>query len=309
MNGLTESVDVLAIGRAVARGFGVRLVLLHALRPSAPRDQTQADAAASSRIEALARQLQQDGIDAEAQIRRARLTTAIVGVVTDYGADIVVMAHLPGNDFGGWLHRTIAVEVLREVPVPVLVVPAAKPSIPPAVSRLRALVPLDGSAVAESPLVYLREVAASRPVEIHVVNLIPVRRGPLQVVLPCISDRQPERQGMVRYLNDIAATLGAHGLATHTRVVQSEHSVARDLLALAQCMGVDLIAITDPGQTAVDGLSPDSIATDMLDHGAIPVLIVPHQSVPGVGRDATGSAPSIASNPVGETDTVTPRAG
>jgi hypothetical protein len=69
INGLTESVNVLAIGRAIARGLGVRLVLLHVSKPGAALDRSQADEAASLNVETLARRLQQDGIDAEAQIR------------------------------------------------------------------------------------------------------------------------------------------------------------------------------------------------------------------------------------------------
>src|SRR3954453_18705404 len=90
INGLTESADVLAIGRAIARGFGVRLVLLHAVEPGTTRARSRAHRAGSLNVETLARQLRQDGINAEAQFRSAQLTRAIVSAATDYCAGVIV---------------------------------------------------------------------------------------------------------------------------------------------------------------------------------------------------------------------------
>ena len=74
------------------------------------------------------------------------------------------------DDLAGWLRKTIVDDVMRQIRVPVLTVPAGGVPRPAPGERLRVLVPLDGSALAESALVHMLGIARRRPLEIRLRN-------------------------------------------------------------------------------------------------------------------------------------------
>src|ERR1700676_5028717 len=94
--------------------------------------------------------LRREGINADAQLRRAPPAEAVVDVARSEHADLIVMASHQRHGFDRWLHGSVTEEVLQHTSTPLLVVPAlAAPSTRP---RPRILVPLDGSPAGEAAL-------------------------------------------------------------------------------------------------------------------------------------------------------------
>ena len=293
--GSVESVHALPFARAAAQTFGGRLVLLRAVPHQHPHVSRADREHMMLELEGLARELRKEGIAAEAQIRRAEPAVAIVDAVREHDASVIVRSSYERHDLAGWLRGTIIDEATHQIHIPVLIVPAAGAPAPAPGSRLRVLVPLDGSALAESALVHVVGIAKIRPLEVYLVDVVRLRLGPFGAVLPSVPGPEAERRVTTRYLHAIAATLRAAGVATHTDVIKSKDSVARVLLDLARRSVVDIIVMATRSRSALAHVPPGSVATEVLDRSPIPVLLVPHPSrmePPGHARE-TGS-PAVA---------------
>jgi len=283
--GSVESHHALVCARAAARTFGGRVVLVRHVPRRYPNVSRADVEQATLQLERLAQELHEDGIAVEARVRRAEPAAAIIDAVREYDASIVVRSSFERHDLAGWLRGAIVDEVTRKLHMPVLIVPACVAPAP--ASRLRVLVPLDGSVEAESALVQVLGMPRSRPVEVHLVEVVHLRLGRFGALLPSLPQPDTEHRATTRYLHDVAATLRAEGVETHTEVIKSTDSVARVLLDLAQRLAIDIIAMTTRGLNTVRQLPLGRVATEVLEHSPVPVLLVP--SISGMrGTDHTG---------------------
>ena len=73
----------------------------------------------------------------------------IVATAAELGVDLIVMSTHGRGGLGRLYYGSVADEVLRGSPVPVLLVHASSRIVPPAASGSRVVVPLDGSAFGE----------------------------------------------------------------------------------------------------------------------------------------------------------------
>jgi nucleotide-binding universal stress UspA family protein len=198
-------------------------------------------------LELLARELRKDGIAAEAQVRRAKPGVAIIDAVREYDATVIVRSSYEGHDLAGWLRGTIIDEVMHQIQIPVLIIPTVEVPAPAPGLRLRVLVPLDGSALAESALVQVLEIARPRSLDVRLVAVVHRRLGPLGALLPSVPNLKTERRATTRYLHNLAATLRAEGVVTHTDVIEIQDSVGRVLFDLAHRSVVDVVVMTTRG--------------------------------------------------------------
>jgi nucleotide-binding universal stress UspA family protein len=303
LDGSLKSVQTLPFARAAARTLGGRVVLLRAVQHAGPHASPARPAPVLSELEGLARELRKEGIAAEAQVRWADPASAIVDAAREYDASIIVMADHQGHRFRDWLRGEVTEQVLHQTPVPVLVVPADGAPVPADDSTRRIVVPLDGSALAESAVVQLRRITEPKPLEVHLVSVIPRLIGPFGVVLPYVPDPETDRRQSERYLDEIAATLRAEGVVAHPWVIfQAGDSVAREILDLAQRTGADVIAMATHGRSHLAHLALGSVSTEILEHSPVPVLLTPclAGSEP-VGQPGERLSPGVAgeSEPAG----------
>jgi nucleotide-binding universal stress UspA family protein len=249
---------------------------------AAPHRQTPARRAAEAHawqeLESLAHVLRAEGVAAEALVRCAEPGAAIVDAVRDFDASAVVRSSYDGCELAGWLRRSIVDEVMHQIEVPVLIVPAGEAPTPTPGSRLRLLVPLDGSALAESALVHVLQVAGPRPLDIRLIHVVQLQLGPLATRLPSVPDSKAARRATTRYLHDLAATLRVQGAVTETDVVESQDSVGRVLLDVARRSAVNVVVMTAHGRNSRDRLPQGRVTTDVLEHCPVPVLLVPNPS-------------------------------
>jgi nucleotide-binding universal stress UspA family protein len=276
--GSVEPVHALQVARQAAHTFGGRLVLLHAVRGRHPHASGADEEHVGRALDALAHELRQDGIATETRVRRAKPGEAIIDAVREFDASIVARSSYERRDLAGWLRGKIVDEVMHQIPIPVLILPSGEASAPARSSRLRVLVPLDGSALAESALVHLLEVAKPRPIEVHLVDVVQLRVGPLGALLPSIPDAKAERRATTRYMHGLAAKLRAAGLVTHTELIESHDSVGRALLDFARQAVIDVVVMTARGLTTHSDLPQGEAVPEEVERFPVPVLLVPCSS-------------------------------
>jgi nucleotide-binding universal stress UspA family protein len=292
--GSVESVHARQFARAAARLSGGRIVLLRAVPHRHPHVSRADEAHVRGELEDLAHELRNDGISVEAQVRRAEPRAAIIDAVRELDASVIVRSSFKGHDLAGWLRGTIVDEVMHQIQIPVLIVPAGDAETPAPGSRLRVLAPLDGSAPAESSLVHILGIAGHRPLEIRLVEVVQRRLGPLGALLPFLPDSEAERRETTRYLHDLAAALRAEGVVALTDVIESHDSVGRVVLDIARRAVVDVVALATRGTNSRGDLPRDEVAAEVLEHSPLPVLLVPIPTGTGsIGNARPGDRPDI----------------
>jgi nucleotide-binding universal stress UspA family protein len=137
----------------------------------------------------------------------------------------------------------------------------------------RALVPLDGSVVAEGALSFIRQVA--RPLDLDVTLLCVVVPSPLAVVEggPVVIDDGAQLQAKAEaYLASLATELRASGVRVSTEVRRGE--AAAEILAGVRETGADLIVMTTHGRTGFGRLLLGSVAEAVLRQAGVPVILM-----------------------------------
>ena len=136
----------------------------------------------------------------------------------------------------------------------------------------RALIPLDGSAVAESIVPFILEIAGPLDMQVALVRVI-VPSPPLAVEGAVVfDDVEKLRADAEAYLAGVAAELRAKGVRVTTTVRQGEP--VEQILAAARDAEVDLIAMTTHGRSGLSRLLFGSIAAAVLTRAEIPVFMM-----------------------------------
>jgi nucleotide-binding universal stress UspA family protein len=153
----------------------------------------------------------------------------------------------------------------------------------------RALVPLDGSPVAESIIPFFLEIAG--PLDMHVVLvrvLVSVRPIAVEGGV-VIDDVEKLRTEAEEYLAAIAAELRAKGVRVTTMVRRGEP--VAEILAAAREVGADLIAMTTHGRSGLSRLLFGSIAAAVLSQAEIPVFLMRQTAAQVSARAALETGP------------------
>ncbi len=138
----------------------------------------------------------------------------------------------------------------------------------------RALVPLDGSPVAETILPFILEIAGPLDMEVvllRVVQPVPskVLEDSHQVVAEAVEARQIDAE---EYLAALAVELRSKGARVETRVHRG--TPAAEIVAGARLTQADLIAMTTHGRSGLGRLMFGSVAQAVLRHSDIPVFLM-----------------------------------
>jgi nucleotide-binding universal stress UspA family protein len=138
----------------------------------------------------------------------------------------------------------------------------------------RALIPLDGSAVAETILPFVLEIAGPLDIDIvllRVLQPIPpvVVEGSRHILTEDIETRQIDAE---EYLAPLAVELRHRGVRVQTQVRRGVP--VEEILAAAAESGADLIAMTTHGRSGLGRLVFGSVAEAVLRHSNIPVFLM-----------------------------------
>jgi nucleotide-binding universal stress UspA family protein len=169
---------------------------------------------------------------------------------------------------------SVADEVLRHAPVPVLLVPAARAGAWPASGPLRVLVPLDGSDFALEALGPVRRLAGLTGADVTLLRAVEPPDDVIlddDVPLP-VSDMESEVGAARRYLEGVAGTLSA--AARRVSVVATIGSAAEAIAEHVRNQPVDLIAMATHGRGGFARVMLGSVAGQTLRRAGVPLLLV-----------------------------------
>lgn len=138
----------------------------------------------------------------------------------------------------------------------------------------RALVPLDGSPVAEAIVPFIVEIAGPLDMTVRLLAVVePIQ--PTMVEDPgfaMIQDVAARTRCAEEYLAPIAAELRGRGIDADWEVRAG--SAAPTILAAAKSCGADLIAMSTHGRSGFGRLLFGSVAEHVLRHADVPVFLM-----------------------------------
>lgn len=204
------------------------------------------------------------------------------------GADLVVMTtHARGALSRLWL-GSVADELLRHLPTPILLVrpSSGAPDLTAEVLPRLVLVPLDGSPLAEQMIraaVELGKLSRAGFTLLRVIKPI-VGLGPMppggtsmgqmasEIVERLRTAQDDLRKEAISYLERVAAPLRAEGLHVLTRVAFEEQP-AVGVINEAEGAGAELIALATHGRRGLARLVIGSVADKVIRGAKLPVLL------------------------------------
>jgi nucleotide-binding universal stress UspA family protein len=193
--------------------------------------------------------------------------------IREHAVDLVVMSTHGRSGVGRWIYGSVADEIMRQANVPVLLVPASIAITWPTDRAPRILVPLDGSLMAEEALETTRVMAKTLGAELQLLEVkVPLTYTYADPAAYMIYEVQEQEFDAQHYLETIAARLRADGLAVTT--FQAIGPAATMIASTAVEQGSDLIAMSTHASGGVTRLLMGSVATGVIQHSSVPVMIV-----------------------------------
>ncbi|WP_129633456.1 universal stress protein [Candidatus Oscillochloris fontis] len=191
----------------------------------------------------------------------------------DSHADLVVLTTHGRNGFTQLWIGSVAESLLRSLHIPLLML---RPSSAPTESTpfRHIMVPLDGSALAEQILPHAITLADQEGAELTLVRIIEgaPNSSPAGVAYrPQENSQTTQHETAQIYLDRLTQDLLARGHPARSRVVAAEHP-ARAILATANEVGADLIALATRGRSGLSHTILGSVADKVLRGGDLPVL-------------------------------------
>lgn len=138
----------------------------------------------------------------------------------------------------------------------------------------RALIPLDGSPVAETILPFILDIAGPLDIEVVLLRVLPpVPPMPVEGSTPVlIDDEGTRRTDAEEYLAPLAVDLRNKGVRVETLVRPG--IPATQIVEAARSAKADLIAMTTHGRSGIRRLMFGSVAEAVLRHSDIPVFLL-----------------------------------
>jgi nucleotide-binding universal stress UspA family protein len=280
LDGSSASEQALPLARRIARATLAHVVLVrvaHAFAvPGVDPTKAQLAVIAEARdyLEKHAARLSTFGLATETAAIYGEAGPGILHELKARRADVVVMGTHGRAGPGRWLFGSVAEEVLRSSPVPVILVPPGAPPPWPPDRPLCILVPLDGSERAESVLEELEAFVARLPADVVLTQVVELKPYGLYAEPGVYVGSDPEAAivDAQRYLADIGARLKrvSHIVRWRVEIGQPATAIAR----IATAERADLIAMATHGRSGLARLVLGSIAIGVLRHAGIPLFLV-----------------------------------
>lgn len=213
-------------------------------------------------------------------VERGRPAPTIVRIAEEAIDPIIVMSTHGYGAMQRWFTGSVADEVVRSAGVPVLLV-SRELELPARVVIRSILLPLDGSAYAESAIEWAAEIAAAFGSEIHLARVVdtPSAYAMLSrhIEVAATGDVLDEIiQSMTReatqYLDGVADDLTGRGL--DVRKIVLDGYPGEELIAYERQGHFQLVVMATAGRSGVSRIVFGSVAERMLKMGRTPVMMV-----------------------------------
>src|SRR5579859_2431860 len=286
LDGSALSARALPFARRVAHAAGARLIVVRAHLPaddlglrleypelSLAERADEELVAAQAEFQSVIDGLRKEGLDVEDHFLEGAAADVIYAQAAANRASLIVMSTHGHGGLGRWLYGSVADEVLRRVPVPVLLVSAVCTQTWADQEPLRVVVPLDGSDLAEEALGPARDLAVTLGSELLLLAVVePIAVYPYEHLEAIGEVAEVQEAQAKQYLHKVTAELRAKdGPAVSTRIVHGD--AAAQICAVAREVGAGAIAMATHGRSGVARLLLGSVATRTLHQSSVPVLI------------------------------------
>lgn len=278
---------------ALARALDAQLTLLHVLSGAGEPDRLRAvdplewqlrQAEAESYLKGISARLEEAGAPCEAQVMTGDAADLIVGFAHDRDIPLIVMASHGQSGLSGWSVSSVVQKVVARTQASVLVV-RSHVTASAGVDELqyrRILVPLDGSARAESVLplaTVLARIPETQVLLAHVVQrpAMPRRTPPSQEDTE-LADRLVERnrEEAEGYLEVVNLQLSSPGAGARLLVANQVAAALHELVAAER---IDLVLLSAHGYSGETRWPHGSVVANFLAYGSSALLIF--QDAPG----------------------------
>ena len=138
----------------------------------------------------------------------------------------------------------------------------------------RALIPLDGSMVAEGTIPFILQTAGPLGLDVTLLRVVTPSRAAVAVEAgPVVLDNTEELCAEAEaYLVPVATELRANGIRVTTEVRRGDP--VDEILAAVRDSQADLVIMTTHGRTGVGRLLFGSVAEAVLRHADVPVILM-----------------------------------
>jgi nucleotide-binding universal stress UspA family protein len=192
-------------------------------------------------------------------------------------ADLVVMGSHGHGGARRFVLGSVADEVARHAPVPVMIVRgASKSSSAPAVQVTRIVVPLDGSELAEQAVAMAAAVADDLGVPVHLMRVLDVDalRATVQAGIHAAAAYLRSQEEIQRYAEEYLAEQ-VQQLRNRDLTATAEVLTGSPAVTLLDAMRPDdLVVMTTHGRGGVRRMLLGSVADKLVRAAAAPVLLV-----------------------------------
>jgi nucleotide-binding universal stress UspA family protein len=226
-------------------------------------------------MDELRSRLAQQGVVAQTVTSRGSPAAVIVDVAARHQADLIVMTTHGHAGMERLMFGSVAAEVLRHAPIPLLVVP---PAIRPdwcANHPHRFLVLVDGSPLSERVLEPAGLLGRTLDAEIVLLTVLDPPPVSTYAHMPHLAAqlREQERRQGHDYLDSLRGRLTADQASVRTRVLLARDTsqAIRNVATEERCDG---IAMASHGRGGLSRLLLGSIAADLVREATTPMLIV-----------------------------------
>jgi nucleotide-binding universal stress UspA family protein len=275
---------------ALARAFGARLTVVHALEPPHERPETTPTdplewelqrAEARRHLAAVESEHVAADLSVGTELLEGRPAEEIRDWVSSHGVDLTVLGSHGASGWTEWSLASTARKLIEGISGSVLLVPAWSLQEPPKreVSYDRILVPLDGSPRAESALPPALSVARAHGSELFLLHIVP--RPERSCPCPLDGEEHDLDQQLVAR-NSRAAEIYLEGVRKHVEgdgvrvrtLVTVDGDVRAEILRRIAEDHVDLVVFSGHGRGGRAELPLGSVASFLLEHATAPLLVV-----------------------------------
>ena len=303
-------VDGSEVGEAVVRhassigaGLGTPLTVLRVLEPDAGADAVPPDPLdwdlrqreARAYLKRLVSLAGQCHADVQSELILGRAAEQICGWALRHGADVTALASHGEYGRREWRLSGTARKLVDGAPGSLLLVPVNESRDPAgAAAYRRIMVPLDGSARAESVLPIASRLAQVHAAELLIAHVTPTleltRLAPLSAQDLELEQRVSARNERVAcgYLDEIRGRLSAAGVKVRT-VISRDGDVRARLARLVRREQVDLVIVSAYGRHGARDVPCGSVVAHLLTHVNVPLLVVrerPRRILKRLAQDA-----------------------
>lgn len=208
----------------------------------------------------VAKSLRDKGAVIDAHVLGGKPAASLVDMAVRGGYSLILMCSRGKKGLKRLLLGSVAEEILRRSPIPVLIVhPLGKPGEKPRIKRI--VVPLDGSSRSGSILPHVAPIAkatGSKLLFMTIVEPHSKNEMPVEVVAKNLFREQKR--------------LHKEGIPTELAIRYGDPTL--EILSFGDVQDADLLALSTHGRTGVERALYGSVAESVLRNGKLPMLVL-----------------------------------